>query len=206
MLLLILTAICLAFLIWTRRVEAVRWSPFLFIGIMYAALIGWTGGGLIYLLPPLAAFLCVVGRALPALGAGIGRYGRIGLLGLVVVSVVPSLRTSAQADTDVREDLSWLRSFLRGREVLADLGQFYQYYLGPTYAIRIITVADDGKGLLVREDGRYRSLKRGDLAERVILIRRQREYFFRNPVGTALVQGCSEIDRLTVRVFDCPSA
>ena len=75
--------------------------------------------------------------------------------------------------------------------------------MGPDYNIQPMTVYSHK--LTKRERGRYRTLNREDLIDKVLIIRKTRGSFFGNHAEKTLLGDCSRTDRLTLVAYDCAS-
>jgi hypothetical protein len=204
-----LSLLSAAYLLWRHRSESVKWGPFLVVGVLYGISVGSFAIGLQYLVPALAPLLCVVGFAAYRIGMILGSYFRVGLAGLVALLVFPVIwpgdrPAHAQTENQMRRaEVRWLANLVGGRDTLIDGGHVYQYYLGPEYSIQPITVAYDGKELLVRTRGRYRALRREDVEGRIVVIQNDRKRFLSGPVPSAMLADCPRINRPIFRVYDC---
>lgn len=185
-----------------QRLDLRRWGTFVVVGGLY-------GIGMLpfahrpeYLIPALAPLVCVVGVASDRVPGALSRVLVALLVPLAVISAWPSEPASA-FERGTQEDLRWLARILRGREALVDGGHIYQYYLGPGYAIRPVTVTYDGDALLVREGGAYREIGPEDITGRVIVIQANRHHFFLRGAARGVLQTCPWIDRVTIRMYDC---
>jgi hypothetical protein len=210
--LLMLCLLSAAYLVWKCRSDSSKWGPFLVVGLLYGVSMIRFVISPQYLVPALAPLLCLVGLAAYRVGVALGPYFRAGLTALAVVLVFPPIwpgaaRAQMQRENQSRSaEISWLGNILRGQEALVDGGHIYQHYLGPAYAIRPITVAYDGKQLLVRSRGIYQPLGRQDLEGKLIVIQNDRERFFSGPLPRIMLWGCVEIERSIFHVYDCSKA
>ncbi len=193
-------AACL-WLFLSHREHLARWGPSVVVGGVYGLAMARFALNPQYLLPALAPLIPLAGLAVDRISSGRGRT-LIGMIALVLVGSAWPVSIDRAGDRERQNDVRWLGEILRGREALVDGGHVFQYYLGPEYSIRPVTVSYHGESLLAREGGAYRSLGQGDVAGKVVVIQGSREQFFRKTEG-ALLSGCSRVERATVRVYDC---
>lgn len=182
------------------RGGARRWGPYAIVGSVYAVVLLRFALSPTYVLAAFGPLICVIG-----LGADGPRSFRVrtlvaGVCLLAIGSTTPFLLAKG-GDRSARDDLRYLADVLREGEALVDGGHIYQYYLGPRYAIRPITVSYDGESLSVRESGVYRKLDKQDLAGKVVVLQKHRVI---GPALSSLLRGCRRTDRNTIRLYNCP--
>jgi len=185
----------------SHREHLPRWGPSVVVGGVYGLAMTRFALNPQYLLPALAPLIPLAGLAVDRISSSWGRT-LIGMVALVLAGSAWPASIDSAGDRERRNDLRWLGGILRGREALVDGGHVLQYYLGRDYSIRPVTVSYRGESLLAREGGAYRPLGRGDVAGKVVVIQRSREQSFRK-TESALLSGCSRIERAIVRVYDC---
>lgn len=206
---LVLSALSAAYLIWKHRSDSAKWGPFLVVGLIYGVSTGRFAIAPQYFVPALAPLLCLVGFAAHRIGLTLGPYFRAGLAGLVLFLVLPAIWPgnhqvqAKQLDQIKRREVLWLGGFLRGHEALVDGGHVYRHYLGLEYSIQPITVAYDGKALLVRNRGMYRTLNWEDVKGKMIVIQNDRQRFFSGPMPVTMLADCPRIKRPTFQVYAC---
>jgi hypothetical protein len=191
---------------WLWRVDRAglrRWGPFVVMGGVYGLVLARFALVPQYLLPALAPLICVVGSAADRLPSPRAAAAVVAAMGVLLL-ISWSAWLPPAPDAALRTDLRWLGETLRGREVLADAGHIYQHYLGPSYAIRPLTVPYDGNSLTLREGGKYRALTPADVAGKVVIVQASRREFLGREGERALLGACGQQDRPTVRVYDCP--
>ena len=200
--LLILGPLASAWLFINHRESVRLWGPLVLIGVLYTLVMARFAHRPEYLLPGLAPFACIAALAADRLSSVRARLLMVAVAIFTVVLTWPG-RSTAGSDGRAREDLHWLGTALNGREALIDGGHIYQYYLGPDYSIRPITVSYNGDGLLVREAGAYRALQRRDVTGKVVVIQANRGRFFGGGSARDLLGSCARIELPTVRIYDC---
>jgi hypothetical protein len=189
-----------------RRSDSHRWGPFVVVGAVY-------GAGLLpfmliptYVLPAVCALVPVTGYVVDRLPTAFARRLVAVGAGMLALVAAPRMPLESQGDRD-RADIEWVRAELGRRDVLADGGHIFQYYLGPRFRPRIrrLHVEYDGRSLSIRERGVYRPLQSADISGRTLVVLKQRAAFFGSGAEDALLEGgCAKVERPTFAAYRCP--
>lgn len=203
-----------AWLFYAHRDRARSFGPFMMIGVVYAVvIIVVTPFGLVpqYLVPALAPLACLVGLAVDSLvSIRPAKLVAAAILVVVAASVGLTARLSnlhTLTDTEIRQDIVWLKEVLRGRDSFVNGSQIYQHYLGAGYRIVPIDLSYDEDEIFVREKGKYRLVTQEEVSGRMVVIPAYRTAFFRQESASVreLLGKCRRLDRATMRVYDCSS-
>lgn len=176
-------------------------APLVVLGGLYAIILARFAISPGYLLPGFAPLICLVGIMTDQISSKIGRIGLLAATFYLIGASGVRHLVSAE-DQSAREDLNWLAKVMMNREALVDGGHIYQYYLGPNYQIRTISLSYDAHSLFVRERGEYRSLRQDELVGRLVVAQKRPEQVIGGEAAQ-LLGNCLKFDRNHITVWDC---
>jgi hypothetical protein len=187
----------ISWLVLADRSNVRRWAPYVVVGSVYSVALLRFAVSPSYVVAAIGPLICVIGLVADNLSSVRIRVLVTGVCLLVAWGTAPRL---TEGNESARDDLRYLGAALRDREALMDGGHIYQYYLGPRFAIRPVTVSYDGESISVRENGTYRKLGKQDLGGKLVVLQKNRRV---GPSLSSLLEGCQRTEKNTIRLYDC---